>query len=69
VLLAGLRPELMEALARVGITRQVPAERTFVEEDQQYSATLNAIRKAYALRSGHITLEPAQPEGGAYYLV
>jgi SulP family sulfate permease len=72
VLLAGVRPDLLDALTRIGITRHLPADGIFAEEDEEYSATLKAIRHAYTLKAlsvGHPG--PALPVGAAqaYYLV
>jgi len=76
VYLAGVRHDLHEAIVRVGITRHFPETNIFLEEDHEFSATLRAIRYAYAklaqergkidtsshvLRDGAINL--------AYYLV
>jgi SulP family sulfate permease len=74
VRLAGVRPELLAALRRTGIADFLSAELIFPEEDDQYSATLKAIRHAYAT---HVAQQPANrladpsaaPGGGAYYLV
>ncbi len=66
VLLAGVRPDLLNALQRIGITQHLPAELIFHEEDQDYSATLKAIRKVYELRGAHSGSPAAAP---AYYLV
>jgi SulP family sulfate permease len=49
VLLAGVREDLFAALTRIGITDRHPAELMFREEDEDFSATLRAIRKAFAL--------------------
>lgn len=66
VLLAGVRPDLQRGLERVGILASLGTERVFAEEDQAYSATLKAIRKAYELRERPTA--PA-PSGADYYLV
>jgi len=66
VLLAGVRPDLLAAIARVGIAAYLPAELIFPEEDEDYSATLKAVRKAYALRAER---DDEAPPDGAYYLV
>ena len=49
VILAGLRPQLLAALARVGIPRRHSSDLIFPEEEKDFSATLNAVRSAYAL--------------------
>jgi SulP family sulfate permease len=74
VLIAGVRPELLAALRRVGITDHHPLDLIFEEERVDYSATLKAIRRAYALAA-----QAANPRGQvwpnlaaieiAYYLV
>jgi len=72
VLLTGVRPDLHAAFARIGIADRHPSDLIFQEEDEDYSATLKAIRHAYALRSaatvdtGGATPAKADP---AYYLV
>jgi SulP family sulfate permease len=71
VLLAGVRPDLRAAIARVRIADHIDPELIFPEEDQDYSATLSAIRKAYELlaRDRFGAAAPAAPRGGDYYLV
>lgn len=49
VLLAGLRPEFRAVLANLRFTAWYPAERFFPEEDETWSATVRAVRYAYAL--------------------
>jgi len=66
VLLAGVRPDLRAAIARVGIAAHLPADLLFPEEDEDYSATLKAVRKAYALRAER---DDTARDDGAYYLV
>jgi SulP family sulfate permease len=69
VLLAGVRADLQGAIERVGIGRYLPADLMFREEDEDYSATLKAIRKAIALRS-ETGLASGRPAAvGVYYLV
>ena len=66
VLLAGVSPELLHVLTRTGVARYVASALIFVEEDDEFSATLKAIRKAHALLAGgNIPVT----EEGAYYLV
>jgi SulP family sulfate permease len=63
VLLAGVRPDTLGVLKNVGLQSWFPAEHIFPEEDEQYSATLKAVRHARAhVAAGDID-EPA------YYLV
>jgi SulP family sulfate permease len=49
VLLAGVRPPLLDALTQIGITERHAIDHIFIEETEDYSATLKAIRHAYAL--------------------
>ena len=51
VLLAGIRPDLLEAMERLGFGAWYPAERLFPQADDGDSATLAAIRSA-SRRSG-----------------
>lgn len=72
VLLAGVRPELLAAIRRVGAALYIDDALIFPEEDENFSATLKAIRKAYALRGGG-RVNPQRPRqsttGVFYYLV
>ncbi len=49
VLLAGLQPELRAVLKNLGFTAWYPADRFFPEEDENWSATVRAVRHAYTL--------------------
>ncbi len=50
VILAGVRADLLAAMGRLGFAEWFPRDRMFVqEEDEADSATLRAVRKAYAL--------------------
>jgi sulfate permease, SulP family len=49
VLLAGLRPDLVKILDNVHLKSWFPADRIFPEENEVYSATLNAVRHANQL--------------------
>ena len=73
VLLAGVRPVLLSAIERVGITQHYPAELIFAEEDEEYSATLKAVRRAYSLLGPRTEASRNGRERGgaeaAYYLV
>lgn len=70
VLLAGVREELAAAIGRVGISRDLPPEQIFPEEDEDFSATLRAIRKALSLRAAQDTSGMSlPPRGASYYLV
>jgi len=67
VLLAGVRPDLLAAIHRVDIHRHLPEALIFPEENEEYSATLKAIRKAYALSQDQ--RNNIGPAGADYYLV
>lgn len=72
VLLAGVRPELVAAIRRVDIGHHLGEDLIFPEEGEDYSATLKAIRKAYALRAAHLGAGPVAAQRGPeanYYLV
>ena len=49
-LLAGVQPDLWTLLKNVGFDGWFPSERIFPEEDEEFSATLKAVRYAHALR-------------------
>ncbi|MET0283738.1 MAG: SulP family inorganic anion transporter, partial [Polyangiales bacterium] len=61
VYLAGIRPDLLRGMERLGFERWLPRERWFPEEDESFSATLRSVRKAYE----QLGLE----RGASYYLV
>jgi sulfate permease, SulP family len=44
ILLAGVRPDTLAILHNVGLQSRFPAEHIFPEEDEEYSATLKAVR-------------------------
>jgi SulP family sulfate permease len=46
ILLAGVRPDTLKVLTNLGFERWFPAEQVFPEEDEEYSATLSAVRFA-----------------------
>jgi SulP family sulfate permease len=71
VLLAGVRPDLLAALQRVGIAAELGEAQLFAEEDEEFSATLKAIRQAYALIARQPDDQPPGQARGAvaYYLV
>jgi len=70
VFLAGVRPDLLAALHRFEISTYLPADRIFPEEEENLSATLKAIRQAYALRTTESTGDVRRSAAeGAYYLV
>ncbi len=47
VLLAGVRPDTLTLLKNVGFESWFPAEHVFPEEEEEYSATLKAVRHAH----------------------
>jgi SulP family sulfate permease len=47
VLLAGVRPDTLHVLNNVGFQKWFTAEHVFPEEDEEYSATLKAVRYAH----------------------
>lgn len=49
VLLAGVRPDFLKAIKNLGFDAWFPADQVFPEEDEDYSATLRAVRYAYKL--------------------
>jgi sulfate permease, SulP family len=63
VLLAGVRPDTLAVLKNVGLQSWFPAEHIFPEEDEQYSATLKAVRHA---RNHLAAVDIEEP---VYYLV
>jgi SulP family sulfate permease len=50
VLLAGVQDDLWKLLTNVGFDKWFPSERVFPEEEEEFSATLKAVRYAHALR-------------------
>jgi SulP family sulfate permease len=71
VLLAGVRPDLAKILKNARFFSWLPEERIFFEEDEQYSATIRAVRQAYEI-SGQRTAEnrnAADTEEAWYYLI
>jgi SulP family sulfate permease len=76
VLLAGVRSDISSAFDRLHFDGWLPRDHVFGEEDESDSATLKAVRKAYALLGdenvcAHCSVRgPAQSEPrAAYYLV
>jgi len=75
VLLAGARPDTLAVLKNVGFEKWYTAEHVFPEGDQEYSATLNAVRYAHN-RMAELKLKepytpPSEPAADIdlYYLV
>ena len=60
VLLAGVQNDLWTLLKNVGFDKWFPSERVFPEEDEEFSATLKAVRYAHALRGFDEAGEPVQ---------
>jgi SulP family sulfate permease len=76
VLLAGVRTETVRVLTNVGLETWFPASQVFPEEEEQYSATLKAVRFAVAkLRAARADTSATQAQVDAeltsklYYLV
>jgi SulP family sulfate permease len=77
VLLAGVQADLWKLLTNVGFDRWFPSERVFPEEDEEFSATLKAVRYAHALRGfdesgAQVPAEAVATNGDSkhyYYLV
>ena len=70
VLLAGVRPDTLGVLKNVGLQSWFPEDHIFPEEDEEYSATLKAVRYAHAKRDA-VGAEPvaAAEDPDFYYLV
>jgi SulP family sulfate permease len=73
VLLAGVRPDTLAVLKNVGLQSWFAAEHIFPEEDEEYSATLKAVRYAHtklAALESSAQLAPQQADDpDLYYLV
>jgi SulP family sulfate permease len=70
VLLAGVRPDFARGLHNLRFGDWLPADRLFHEENKDYSATLKAVRHAYALlRRGEPASESTEGARELYYLV
>jgi SulP family sulfate permease len=54
ILLAGVRPDLLESVRRLGFQNWFPNDQIFSEEDEVDSATLKAVRRAYDLLGGRL---------------
>jgi sulfate permease, SulP family len=66
VLLAGVRPNLANILRNVQFYKWLPPERIYAENEEDYSATLNAVRDAYRLLGQE---NKTGEKDAAYYLV
>lgn len=64
VLLAGIRPDLLRGMERLGWSEFLPREHWFPEQDVEFSATLGAVRKAYEIAG-----EKRHDGAVVYYLV
>jgi SulP family sulfate permease len=71
ILLAGVRTDTLTLLKNVGFQSWFPAEHVFPEEDEEYSATLKAVRYAHSKLAELKLSEPLTAPGDAelYYLV
>jgi SulP family sulfate permease len=71
ILLAGVRTDTLTLLKNVGFQSWFPAEHVFPEEDEEYSATLKAVRYAHNNLAELKLKEPLTAPGDAelYYLV
>jgi SulP family sulfate permease len=65
VLLAGVQTDLWTLLTNVGFDEWFPAERVFPEEEEEFSATLKAVRYAHALRGLDEPEAPVPAAAGA----
>lgn len=63
ILLAGVRPDVAKVLTNIGFDSWFPAEQLFPEEEQEFSATLRAVRYA------RTKLEQRDQDAQLYYLV
>jgi len=71
VLLAGVRPDLARILKNTGVLNWLSSDCIYLEEDEQYSATISAVRHAYKLL-GHRDAESSnsnEHNEKLYYLV
>lgn len=73
ILLAGVRPDTLKVLTNIGFRDWFPAEQVFAEEEEEYSATLRAVRHARAkvgvAQFGRTTPSVARDGDPLYYLV
>ncbi len=68
VLLAGVHRDTLTALRNVGFDDWFPQEQVFPEEDQVFSATLQAVRYARLLSTDGVAVVHS-PQSADYYLV
>jgi SulP family sulfate permease len=75
ILLAGVRPDTLGVLNNVGLQRWFAAEHVFAEEDEEFSATLKAVRYAHNklaelnLKVPFTAAPELSPHPDLYYLV
>lgn len=71
VLLAGVRPDFALGLQNLDFNRWLPADRIFLENETEYSATLGAVRRAYELLGLESPRGPVLESGAPelYYLI
>ena len=72
VLLCGVRPELAKAMANLHFEDWLPPGSVFLEEEELYSSTIKAVRRAYQLlqqSDGDHYPEEEGAEESLYYLV
>ena len=71
VILAGVRPDLAKILDNAHFPSWLPADRVFPEQNEQYSATLDAVRYAYKLlgQNGVETTHGQDAEEEFYYMI
>lgn len=75
VLLAGVRPDTLSVLNNVGFQSWFPAEQVFPEEDEEFSATLKAVRYAHNrladlnVKERFTSAPELAPHSELYYLV
>jgi SulP family sulfate permease len=72
VLLAGVRPDTLKVLNNIGFHDWFPDDQVFPEEDQEFSATLRAVRYArtrLGIEEPGQPAAPKEPTDPLYYLV
>jgi len=73
ILLAGVRPDTLKVLHNIGFADWFPADQVFPEEDEEFSATLRAVRyvreKLDADQRTASAAEPTSERDPLYYLV
>jgi SulP family sulfate permease len=73
VLLCGVRPELAKPMASLRFHDWLPVDSVFLEEEELYSSTIKAVRRAYELLSGSSAVNgrerAGREEDAFYYLV